>query len=63
MAIDAVRRAFAIARGGIGAADITSKGGRDLVTAADVAVEDAVRGIVADALGFSVIGEDWQRQS
>lgn len=57
-AIDAVKRALAIARRGIGAGDITAKGGRDLVTVTDVAVEDAVRGIMADALGFSVIGEE-----
>jgi fructose-1,6-bisphosphatase/inositol monophosphatase family enzyme len=68
VAIDAVTRAFALARRGVGAEDITAKGGRDLVTVTDVAVEDAVRGIVADALGFSVVGEErggeaWQRQS
>jgi hypothetical protein len=33
VAIDAVKRALAIARRGIGAEDITAKGGRDLVTA------------------------------
>ena len=58
VAIDAVTRALAIARRGIGAGDITAKGGRDLVTVTDVAVKDAVRGIAADALGFSVIGEE-----
>src|SRR5688500_10403403 len=58
VAIDAVRRALAIARRGIGARDITVKGGRDLVTATDVAVEDAVRGTVSDALGFPVVGEE-----
>jgi fructose-1,6-bisphosphatase/inositol monophosphatase family enzyme len=41
-AIDAVKRALAIARRGIGAEDITAKSGRDLVTVTDVAVEDAV---------------------
>jgi fructose-1,6-bisphosphatase/inositol monophosphatase family enzyme len=58
VAIDAVKRALAIARRGVGAEDITAKGGRDLVTMTDVAVEDAVRGMVAEALGFSVIGEE-----
>jgi myo-inositol-1(or 4)-monophosphatase len=58
VAIDAVTRALTIARRGVGAKDITAKVGRDLVTATDIAVEDAVRGIVADALGFSVIGEE-----
>ena len=48
--IDAVKRAVTIARRGVGAEDITTKGGRDLVTVTDVAIEDAVRGIVAEAL-------------
>jgi myo-inositol-1(or 4)-monophosphatase len=58
VAIDAAKQAFTIARRGVGADDITAKDGRDLVTVTDVAVEDAVRGIVADALGVSVIGEE-----
>ena len=58
VAIDAVRYALTIARAGIGARDITTKGERDLVTTADVAVEDAVRGPVAEALGLPVIGEE-----
>ena len=55
VAMGAVERALELARRGVGAKDITSKGARDLVTATDVAVEDAVRGIVHDALGFPVI--------
>jgi len=47
-----------IARRRASAEDITVKDGRDLVTATDVAIEDAVRGIVAGALGFPVIGEE-----
>ncbi len=58
VAIEAVKRALTIARRRVGADDITAKGWRDLVTVTDVAVEDAVRGIVAAALGFSVIGEE-----
>ena len=58
VAVDAVTRALTIARRGVGPEDIITKGGRDLVTVADVAVEDAVRGIVADSLGSSVIGEE-----
>ncbi len=58
MAVEAVKRAFAVARGGIAAEDVTVKGARDLVTVADLAVEDLVRGVVGDALGFSVIGEE-----
>ena len=58
VAIEAVKRAFAITRGGITPEDVTAKGARDLVTAADLAVEDVVRRVVGDALGFSVIGEE-----
>src|SRR2546430_4849045 len=42
-AIEAVERALELGRDRAGAADITSKGERDLVTATDVAVEDAIR--------------------
>jgi len=45
VAIDAVKRSLSIARRGIGAGDITAKGGRDLVTVTDVAVEDAVEAL------------------
>ena len=58
VAIEAVKRALTIAQRGVGAGEVTAKGGRDLVTVADVEVEDAVRSIVADALSFSVIGEE-----
>jgi len=58
VAMGAVERALELARRGVGAQDISSKGARDVVTATDVAVEDAVRGIVHDALGFPVIGEE-----
>ena len=58
VAIEAVKRALTIAQHGVGAGEVTAKGGRDLVTVADVAVEDAVRNMVADALSFSVVGEE-----
>ena len=58
VAIEAVKRAFSVTRRGIEAADLTAKGARDLVTAADVAVEDVVRGVVGDTLRFSVVGEE-----
>src|SRR3989454_1970941 len=58
VAIEAVNRALTIAQHGVGAGEVTAKGGRDLVTVADVAVEDAVRSMVADALSFSVVGEE-----
>jgi myo-inositol-1(or 4)-monophosphatase len=58
VAITAVERALELARRGVGAADITAKGARDLVTATDVAVEDAVRVIVSKAVGSAVVGEE-----
>ncbi|MGH7399521.1 MAG: inositol monophosphatase family protein [Candidatus Rokuibacteriota bacterium] len=58
MAIEAVTRALTIARLEIGAQEVTAKGGRDIVTGADVAVEYAIRGILGEALSFSVIGEE-----
>jgi myo-inositol-1(or 4)-monophosphatase len=56
--IDAVERALGLARRRVGAAVTTAKGGRDLVTATDVAIEDVVRGIVSEALASMVIGEE-----
>src|SRR6266850_8374146 len=53
-----VKQALRIARRGVESEDIIVKDGRDLVTVRDVAVEDAIRGMVADALGFSVVGEE-----
>jgi myo-inositol-1(or 4)-monophosphatase len=58
VAIDAVERALELARRGVDASPATTKGGRDLVTATDVAVEDAVRGIMTSALGSLVVGEE-----
>jgi myo-inositol-1(or 4)-monophosphatase len=58
VAIGAVERALELARRRVGASDIASKGARDVVTATDVAIEDAVRGIVSEALAFPVIGEE-----
>ena len=58
VAIEAVERALELARGRVGASDIELKGPRDLVTATDVAVEDAVRGILGQALSFPVVGEE-----
>jgi myo-inositol-1(or 4)-monophosphatase len=56
-AVEAVRRGLDLARGRAGAADITSKGARDLVTATDLAVEDAIREQLA-AVGYPVVGEE-----
>jgi myo-inositol-1(or 4)-monophosphatase len=47
---------LAVARGG--AADVTVKEGRDIVTAADVRVEDRMRAVLGEALGIEVVGEE-----
>jgi len=48
IAISAVRRGLELAQSRVGADEITSKGGRDLVTATDTAVEDAIRDVPDD---------------
>lgn len=59
IALAAVRTARAIADSRRGADEITSKGGIDLVTAADVACEDAIRAELARELpGAVVVGEE-----
>jgi myo-inositol-1(or 4)-monophosphatase len=58
IAIDAVERGLEIAQLGTGATDVTSKGGRDLVTATDVAVEDSIRHLLTDTVGLPVVGEE-----
>lgn len=58
VAIDAVERALNLTRRRVGAADTTAKDGRDLVTATDAAVEDAVRGILSHAVGSTVVREE-----
>jgi myo-inositol-1(or 4)-monophosphatase len=57
-AIRAVAKALDLAMGRAGADDITTKDGRDIVTAADVPVEDHVREVLGDALGIEVVGEE-----
>jgi myo-inositol-1(or 4)-monophosphatase len=58
VAIDAVAQALDLARGGVDPRSITAKGTRDLVTATDLAIEDAIRAMVGAALGFTAIGEE-----
>jgi hypothetical protein len=55
-AVEVVEHALRLARGDVG--DVTSKGGRDLVTATDVAVEDAEGELLTGALGLPVVGEE-----
>jgi myo-inositol-1(or 4)-monophosphatase len=58
VAIEAVERALALARSGAGASDVSSKGELDVVTATDLAAEDAIRGSLGEALELPVIGEE-----
>jgi myo-inositol-1(or 4)-monophosphatase len=57
-AVAAAQVGLQLALGRVGADDIRSKGGRDLVTATDIAVEDAVRDALGDAFDFPVVGEE-----
>jgi myo-inositol-1(or 4)-monophosphatase len=57
-AIEAVRLGLRLAREQSGRAAITPKAGRDIVTSADIAVEDAIRELIADRTGLPVVGEE-----
>lgn len=57
-AIRAVAEGLELAMGRAGADDITTKDGRDIVTATDVRVEDHVRAVLDEALGIEVVGEE-----
>ena len=58
LAIEAVRRGLEHARAGDGVEEVTSKGGRDIVTATDVAVEDVIRRVVGERSRRPVVGEE-----
>jgi myo-inositol-1(or 4)-monophosphatase len=58
VAIGAVSDALEQARRRRGAGELTMKGARDVVTATDVAIEDAIRSGLGGALGAAVIGEE-----
>lgn len=57
-AVEAVTRALEIAVRPVDAGGIASKGGRDVVTATDVAVEDEVRAALAESSDWVVVGEE-----
>ncbi len=59
IAIQAIEAAMKIADSREGAADVSSKGGIDLVTAADVRCEDVIRAALTGAFpDYSIIGEE-----
>jgi myo-inositol-1(or 4)-monophosphatase len=57
-AVEVVSSAVELARNGVGADRVTSKGTRDVVTATDVAVEDRIRTSLLDGTDVPVIGEE-----
>ena len=58
-ALAAVEIGLGLSRGRIGADQIQSKGGRDLVTATDIAVEDAIRAALLERYpAWTVVGEE-----
>jgi myo-inositol-1(or 4)-monophosphatase len=60
VAISAVRQALGLAAEyqRAGRAVITPKSGRDIVTSADVAAEEAIRSVLAERTGVPVVGEE-----
>ncbi len=57
-AIQAVRHGLVLAREQSGRAAVTPKAGRDIVTSTDIAVEDAIRELIAGPTGLPVVGEE-----
>jgi myo-inositol-1(or 4)-monophosphatase len=57
-AIEVVQRALARVREPLGDGAVSAKEGRDIVTSADVAIEDDVRKVLEDRFGLPVIGEE-----
>lgn len=58
VAVAAVQRGLGIAAAGVTAEDVTSKGVLDVVTTADVAVEDLIRSAIEEQLQMPVVGEE-----
>jgi myo-inositol-1(or 4)-monophosphatase len=57
-AIQAVRQGLLLAREQSGRAIVTPKAGRDIVTSADIAVEDTIRELITDRTWLPVVGEE-----
>ena len=57
-AIEMVRRGLDLAEAHLGSRDVTAKDGRDIVTAADTAVEDLIRTNLHQAFAHPVVGEE-----
>jgi myo-inositol-1(or 4)-monophosphatase len=58
VAVEAVEAALGLARARAGADEVTLKGVRDVVTATDLAAEDAIRRSIGERLGIPVVGEE-----
>jgi myo-inositol-1(or 4)-monophosphatase len=57
-AISAVRHGLLLARELSGQAAVTAKAGRDIVTSTDIAIEEAIGGLITDRTGLPVVGEE-----
>ena len=57
-AVEAVERALHLTAPGALVGELAPKGDRDLVTAADIAVEEDLRRALVNGTGFAVIGEE-----
>lgn len=57
-AVEAVAHALDLARQASGRADVTPKAGRDIVTSTDIAVENAIRKLLAASTGLPLVGEE-----
>jgi myo-inositol-1(or 4)-monophosphatase len=57
-AVEAVRHALLLAAEQSGRAAVTPKAGRDIVTSADIAVEDAITELITTRTGLPVVGEE-----
>lgn len=58
VALEAARRGLQVAHARVGASDIRSKGGLDIVTGTDIAAEEAIKLVLGEQFHYPVIGEE-----
>jgi len=56
--VEAAQRGLDVALGRVGASDVRSKGGLDIVTGTDIAAEQAVKTVLNEQFDFPFIGEE-----
>jgi len=57
-AMQAAERGLGVAFARVGASDVRSKGGLDIVTGTDIAAEDAIKTVLSERSDFPVVGEE-----